>query len=307
MNTKSRRFLAVDCLLLAGAILPLVACMVLKVLFTPATEGISITGALVYFTIPLPIQPLPITEAQVNSWAVVLTILFFCLYLTHGIAVRPGTKRQLIAEWIVEKCKNMVHTNMGDYFKGFVPFIAAIMGLSALSSLLSLLGLFPPTSDMNVVAGWAILVFGLITYYKFKAGPLKYLKSYAEPVPFLAPMNIISEVATPVSMAFRHYGNILSGSIISVLIAAALGGLSNLVLGWLPGVLGEIPFLRIGIPAVLSLYFDIFSGLLQAFIFATLTMMYVSGGFPQEDYEKRKARREERKRQKQLAKTAQAE
>ncbi len=307
MNTKSRRFLAVDCLLLAGAILPLVACMVLKVLFTPATEGISITGALVYFTIPLPLQPLPITEAQVNSWAVVLTILFFCLYLTHGIAVRPGTKRQLIAEWIVEKCKNMVHTNMGDYFKGFAPFIAAIMGLSALSSLLSLLGLFPPTSDMNVVAGWAILVFGLITYYKFKAGPLKYLKSYAEPVPFLAPMNIISEVATPVSMAFRHYGNILSGSIISVLIAAALGGLSNLVLGWLPGVLGEIPFLRIGIPAVLSLYFDIFSGLLQAFIFATLTMMYVSGGFPQEDYEKRKARREEHKRQKQLAKTAQAE
>ncbi|MBQ8684120.1 MAG: F0F1 ATP synthase subunit A [Clostridia bacterium] len=281
--------------------------MVLKVLFTPASEGITITGALVYFTIPTPVQPLPITEAQVNSWAVMLTILCLCLYLTHGIAVRPGTKRQLAAEWVVEKCKNMVHNNMGDYFAGFAPFIAAIMTLSGLSSLLSLLGLFPPTSDMNVVAGWAILVFSLITYYKFKAGPIKYLKSFAEPVPFLAPMNIISEAATPVSMAFRHYGNILSGSIISVLIAAALGGLSNLVLGWLPGILGEFPFLRIGIPAVLSLYFDIFSGCLQAFIFATLTMMYVSGGFPQEDYEKRKARREARKREKLLAKTAQAE
>ena len=176
MNEKTR-FRAVDILLLTGALLPLVACMVLKVLFTPATEGITITGALVYFTIPLPLQPLPITEAQVNSWAVMLTILFLCLYLTHGIAVRPGTKRQLAAEWIVEKCKNMVHTNMGDYFAGFAPFIAAIMGLSALSSLLSLLGLFPPTSDMNVVAGWAILVFGMVTFFKIKTnGFLGYLK-----------------------------------------------------------------------------------------------------------------------------------
>ncbi len=290
MNTKSR-FRAVDILLLAGALLPLAAVMLLKVLTAPPSEGIEITGALVYFTIPMPLQDLPITEAQVNSWAVMLTILFLCLYLTHGIAAKPVTKRQLAAEWIVEKCQNMVATNMGDYFKAFGPFIAAVFALSGLSSLSSLLGLFPPTSDMNVVAGWAILVFTLITYYKFKAGPLRYLKSYAEPVPFLAPMNIISEVATPVSMAFRHYGNILSGSIISVLIAAALGGLSQLVLGWLPGILGEFPFLRIGIPAVLSLYFDIFSGCLQAFIFATLTMMYVSGGFPQEAYERRRQKR----------------
>ncbi len=298
---KTSRFRAVDTLLLAGAILPLVAVMLLKVLTAPPADGIQITGALVYFTIPMPLQDLPITEAQINSWAVVLTILFLCLYLTHGIAAKPVTKRQLAAEWIVEKCQNLVATNMGPYFAGFGPFVAAIFALSGLSSLSSLLGLFPPTSDMNVVAGWSILVFILITYYKFKGGPLQYLKSYAEPVPFLAPMNIISEVATPVSMAFRHYGNILSGSIISVLIAAALGGLSQLVLGWLPGVLGEFPLLRIGIPAVLSLYFDIFSGCLQAFIFATLTMMYVSGGFPQEAYERRRQKRLAR-RQARLAK-----
>ena len=302
MNVKSRRFKAVDILLLAGAILPLVAVMVLKILTNPPSEGITITGALVYFTIPMPWQNLPITEAQINSWAVMLTILFLCLYLTHGIAIIPGTKRQLAAEWIVEKCKGMVETNMGPYFRGFAPFIAAIMGLSALSSLSSLLGLFPPTSDMNVVAGWAILVFGLITYYKCKAGLWLYFKSYAEPIPFLLPMNIISEAATPVSMAFRHYGNILSGSIISVLIAAALGGLSNLVLGWLPGILGEFPFLRIGIPGVLSLYFDIFSGGLQAFIFATLTMMYVSGGFPQSEYEARKAKRDAKRKAKKAKK-----
>ena len=308
MNVNSRRFKAVDILLILGMILPLLAVIVLKILTAPPTDGIEITGALVYFTIPMPLQDLPITEAQVNSVAVILTILFACLYLTHGIALRPGTKRQLAAEWIVEKCQNMVDTNMGAYFKGFAPFIAGIMALSALSSLSSLLGLFPPTSDMNIVAGWAILVFALITYYKCKAGPLHYLKSYAEPIPFLLPMNIISEVATPVSMAFRHYGNILSGSIISVLIAAALGGLSNLALGWLPGVLGDLlgnsQILRVGIPAVLSLYFDIFSGGLQAFIFATLTMMYVSGGFPQSEFEERRAKREAKKKARAEAKAA---
>ena len=308
MNVNSRRFKAVDILLLAGAILPLLAVMVLKILTAPPTEGIEITGALVYFTLPTPLQPLPITEAQVNSVAVILTILFVCLYLTHGIAVMPGTKRQLVAEWLVEKCDGMVLENMGEYFKGFAPFVAGVMALSALSSLSSLLGLFPPTSDMNIVSGWAILVFILITYYKCKAGPLHYLKSYAEPIPFLLPMNIISEAATPVSMAFRHYGNILSGSIISVLIAAALGGLTNLALGWLPGVLGDVlgnsQILRVGIPAVLSLYFDIFSGGLQAFIFATLTMMYVSGGFPQSEFEARKAKREAKKAARQAAKEA---
>lgn len=303
MNIKSRRFQAVDILLLLGAILPLLGAMVLKVLTTPASEGINITGAQVYVTIDLPLQPLLITEAQVVSAAVVLTILFLCLYLTHGIAVIPGSKRQLVAEWIVESCDNMVHVNMGPYFKAFPPFIAAIMGLSALSSLSSLLGLFPPTSDINIVAGWALLVFGLITYYKLKAGPWFYLKGFAEPVPFLLPMNIISEAATPVSMSFRHYGNILSGSIISALLAAAFAGLSNLLLGWIPYV-GDIPLLRIGIPAVLSLYFDIFSGGLQAFIFATLTMMYVAGGFPQSEFEERKAKRQAKKAAKRAAKAA---
>jgi F-type H+-transporting ATPase subunit a len=107
----------------------------------------------------------------------------------------------------------------------------------------------------------------------------------------MLPMNIISEIATPVSMSFRHYGNVMSGSIISILIASALQGLSKLVLGWLPGFLGEIPFLQVGLPAVLSVYFDVFSGMLQAFIFAMLTMMYVAGAFPADDYAARQARK----------------
>ncbi|MBO4693537.1 MAG: F0F1 ATP synthase subunit A [Clostridia bacterium] len=267
----------------------------LKVLFTPQSDDINISGALVFFTLRLPFFDLPISETQVNSWVVIWSVLWLCKYITHGISARGEMKRQIIAEWVVEKTKNLVKGNMGEYFAPFAPFVAAIMGLSAFSSLMTLIGLYPPTSDINTTAGWAILVFFLITYYKFKCGPVHYLKSFGDPVPFLAPLNIISEFATPVSMAFRHYGNVLSGSVISVLVAVALKGLSNLIFGKLPGILGSFPFLQIGIPAVLSVYFDIFSGLLQAFIFAMLTMLYVAGGFPAEDYAAKKAKRAAKK------------
>ena len=304
MRRKSRRFMAVDILLIAMMVLPIVAVIVLKVLTTPASEGISITGARVFFTIPMPLQELPITESQINSWAVLASVFSLCLYLTHGIKVKADTKRQLVAEWIIENVQKLTKDNMGVYFSAFAPFIASVLALSALSSLMSLFGLFPPTADLNVVAGWAILVFALITYYKFKCGPIKYLKSFTEPVFILTPINLIGEVATPLSMSFRHYGNVLSGTVIAALVAAGLQGASALVFGWLPGFLGEIPFLQVGIPAVLSIYFDVFSGCLQAYIFAMLTMLYVSGAFAADEYAARQAKKAQRRLNKQLKKQA---
>ena len=299
-NVKSIRFKLVDILYILGAIVPFVLVMALKIILNVPGESISdnIAGALTYFEIPMPLQNLPITEAQVNSVAVIVSIFFLCLYFTHGLSVKANLKRQLIAEWIVKTTQGLVDTNMGDFFKGYAPFIAAIMGISAFSSLMALLGVFAPTSDINIVAGWAILTFALITYYKLKGGVFNYLKGFLEPIFIMAPLNVLGEVATPVSMAFRHYGNVLSGSVISVLIAAALQGVSSIVLGWLPGLLGDIPFLQIGIPAVLSVYFDIFSGCMQAYIFAMLTMLNISGNFPQEEYEKRLLKKQAKKAKK---------
>lgn len=289
MENKDRRFRTLDMVYILMMILPIVCGIVLKILTNPVSDGIVISGANVFFTINMPIQDLPITESQVNSWLVLISITGLCLFLTHGIKEKADTKRQHIAEWIVEKVEGLVTGNMGEYFSGFAPFVTAILALSAFSSLLALFGLYAPTSDLNIAAGWAILVFVLITYYKFKCGPVQYMKSFAEPVKFIAPLNVISEFATPVSMAFRHYGNVLSGSVISVLIASGLQGLSAILLGWLPGFIGEFPLFQIGIPAVLSVYFDVFSGCLQAYIFATLTMLYVSGGFPADEYFRRKS------------------
>ena len=280
--TEQKRFKLMDWLYVVLMIVPLLTCMVIKVLTKPATEGISITGAQVYWTIPMPLMPLYITEVQVTSAAVILTLLGFCLWVTHGIAVRPNTKRQLAAEWIVEKVNGLVADNMGPKYMAFAPFVGSILAISAVSSLTSLLGLFPPTSDMNIVAGWAILVFVLITRYKLKGGIGPYVKGFFEPIFVFAPFNIIGEFATPISMSFRHYGNVLSGVVIATLVSYALGSLSNMLLGWLPGFLGDIPFLSIGIPAVLSVYFDLFSGCMQAFIFAMLTMLYIATGAPEE-------------------------
>lgn len=295
---RSLRFKLVDWAYLAMIVLPILAAVLIQILTDLPTggDGVSITGARVFIEIPMPLMPLLITEAQVNGWLILVTIVGVCLYLTHGLTVKGGGVRQVAAEWIVTKVDGIIRDNMEPVFHaGYAPFIATILAISACSSLMSLFGLFPPTSDVNVIAGWSILVFGLITKNKLKAGVGSYCKGYLEPIPVMLPMNILGEFATPISMTFRHFGNVLSGTVIATLVAWALGNLSNMVLGWLPGVLGDIPFLQVGIPAILSVYFDIFSSCIQAYIFAMLTMLNISGAYPGDDVLAERAAKKQRK------------
>ena len=103
-------------------------------------------------------------------------------------------------------------------------------------------------------------------------------------------------------MAFRHYGNVLSGMVVSVLVGSALQGLSKMLLGWAGNTISQIPLLQVGIPAILSVYFDVFSGLLQAFIFAMLTMLYVSGAFDLDAFTEYQRKKQEKKNKKQKIK-----
>ena len=209
-----------------------------------------------------------------------LAIIGLCLFLTHDLKVRNVSKRQVVAEMLVTTAQNFVNTNMGEKFAHYGPFVAALFASSLLSNLLSLIGMFPPTSDLSTTLAWAVLVFVLITATKIRtSGILGYMKGFTQPIFVLTPFNILSELATPISMAFRHFGNIVSGGVISALVYAALASLSSLVLGLLPGVLGDIlshvPIFHVGIPAVLCVYFDFFSGFMQAFIFCMLTTLYI--------------------------------
>ena len=122
----------------------------------------------------------------------------------------------------------------------------------------------------------------LVWYHNIKnKGFFGWLKGFTEPIVVMTPMNIVSEIAQPLSLAFRHFGNVAGGGVLMTLIYVALGNLSAVVLGWVPNqIIRSIPFLQIGIPAVLSIYFDLFSGFIQALVFCMLTMVYVGGACP---------------------------
>jgi F-type H+-transporting ATPase subunit a len=159
--------------------------------------------------------------------------------------------------------------------------VAALFATSLVSNLIGLFGVWSPTADLNTEAAWAIVVFTIITSQKIKAGGLGgYLKGFTQPIAVLTPFNVLSELATPVSMACRHFGNILSGVVISTLVYGALAVASSKLLGLIPGavgaVLSHVPILSVGVPAILSVYFDWFSGVMQAYIFCMLTTMYIA-------------------------------
>lgn len=241
--------------------------------------NLEVTGAKVLFKIPI-FGGIPITETIVNTWIVMALIVGLCLFLTHGMQVHARTKRQVVAEYLVGMVRNMVKNNMGERFMHYVPFIGALFSLAMLSSLISMVGMFSPTGDLSTCVGWAVLVFVVITYYKIRTQHIGgYLKGFTQPVFIMTPLNMISEVATPISMAFRLFGNIASGSVVTLLLYGGLAALSSGILGLIPGAVGEvlsmIPIFQLGIPAILSIYFDLFTSVLQAFIFCMLTMMYI--------------------------------
>ncbi|MDO4476181.1 MAG: F0F1 ATP synthase subunit A [Lachnospiraceae bacterium] len=247
--------------------------------------NVSITGAKILYTFPIKVPLLgrfTITETLLVSWLVMLLITGLCIWLTHDLKVENISKRQAFAEMLVEMADKFVIGNMGERFRYMIPFIAALFSTSVISNLISLTGVLrSPTADLSTEAGWALVVFVMITKQKIKTNGFGgYCKSFTTPIVVMTPFNILSELATPVSMACRHFGNILSGLVINTLIYEALALASAAILGLLPGLVGQIasniPILSVGLPAITSVYFDWFSGCMQAFIFCMLTVMYIA-------------------------------
>ena len=245
---------------------------------------LDFSGAKVYFTLPIDfpiLGELQISETMVVSWIAMLVITGVCIWLTHDLKVKDISKRQAVAELLVETANKFVIGNMGEKFRHMIPFVAALFITSVVSNLISLIGLRSPTADLSTEAAWAVVVFVMITGQKIKTNGFGgYLKGFTTPIAVMTPFNILSELATPISMACRHFGNILSGVVINGLIYGALAVASSALFGLLPGLLGDvfakIPVLDVGIPAILSVYFDWFSGFMQAFIFCMLTVMYIA-------------------------------
>lgn len=291
--------------------------------------NMSVDGAFIYFTIPI-FGGIPITQTTVSHLIVTILLCWACVYLGKNLKKRPDGKQVLVEKGVM-MLRNMVAETMGAHNIHWTPFIGTIFLSSILGSFIGLTGfLRSSTADLSCTLVWALMVTAIIWYNNIKNnGFVGWLKGFTQPIVVMTPMNIISEIAQPVSMAFRHFGNVAGGGVITTLIYTSLSlasaALLNLITasGWLvsvilaavgagliflwkrsgkklplvfgiisavlgvfgllqaSGILAGVPILALGVPAVLSCYFDLFSGFVQAYVFTLLTMVYISASLPE--------------------------
>ena len=290
---------------------------------------LEVTGAFIYFEIPI-FGGIPVTQTMVSFFLVTVLLCVASVCLGKDLKKRPDGKQVLVEKGIM-MLQNMVVETMGAHNAHWMPFIGTIFLSSICGSLIGLTGfLRSATADISCVIVWALMVSAIIWYNNIKNnGFVGWLKGFTEPIVVMTPMNIVSEIAQPLSMAFRHFGNVAGGGVITSIIYAALSAASALVLkliagsGWIMGsvliaagaalivlwkrkhkvvalvfglicavvglfglmqgvgILSGVPILALGVPAVLSCYFDLFSGFVQAYVFSLLTMVYISGSLPE--------------------------
>lgn len=289
-------------------------------------DGIEVSGAQTLFQI----GPIAITQTILSLIIVTAILAIAGILLGRNLQKRPG-KLQVLTEKGISMLMNLVRDTMGEHNMHWVPYIGTIFLSSIMGSLIGLTGfLRSTTADLAVVLTWALMTSVIIWYQSIKRnGFLGWLKGFTEPIWVMTPMNIVSEIAQPVALAFRHFGNVAGGGIITMIIYTALALASTALIGFIAanwilpailvaagalllfngirrkklgskiagivfavlGLLGllthldllggvEIPILQLGIPAVLSIYFDLFSGFVQAFVFTLLSMVYIAGACP---------------------------
>ena len=291
--------------------------------------NMSVDGAFIYFTIPI-FGGIPITQTTVSHLIVTVFLCLLSIKLGKNLKKRPDGVQVLVEKGVM-MLQNMVAESMGAHNVHWTPFIGTIFLSSICGSFIGLTGFFrSSTADLSCTLVWALMVSFIIWYNNIKNnGFVGWLKGFTEPIVVMTPMNIISEIAQPVSMAFRHFGNLAGGGVITTLIYTSLSLASAAVInlvtasGWLPsviltavgaalillwkknrktvalvfgilsavvgasgllhvtGIFPDFPFLTYGIPAVLSCYFDLFSGFVQAYVFTLLTMVYIAGSLPE--------------------------
>ena len=232
-------------------------------------------GPKIYFTIPL-FGGIGITQTTVSSFVVMLLLCIAAVVLGSNLQKRPS-RRQVLVEKGVTMLYDMVESTMGKHNSYWTPYIGALFLSSICGSFIGMTGIFrSSTADLSTTFTWALMTSFLCWGCSIKRNSVGgWLKGFTEPIVVMTPMNLVSEIAQPISMAFRHFGNILSGTVISTLLYWALASLSHVIFGWLPGFLSQIQLFQIGIPAFTGLYFDWFGGCIQAFIFCTLTTIFI--------------------------------
>ncbi len=215
-----------------------------------------------------------LSETVVVSWIIIAALALVSFLLTRNLKKVPTSKTQVFLEFAVTGLYKLVTETMGENtvkkMPNIIPYIGSLFLFFVCSNLAGLLGFRSPTTDLDTTLAWAMMTFFMIYYAGIKFQGLGYFKGLLEPIPFLLPLNIIGEIAKPISLSFRPFGNILGGAVIMGLLYQFLGYLSSFI-----PVIGSIPIGQLVIPVPLHLYFDLFAGVLQSFIFIMLTMVFV--------------------------------
>ena len=286
----------------AICLLIIAALIVATLLYAPRPEPspddgeaslIDVSGARIILAIPalqelckdIPLLELGnvVTQTTISLLVVTVILVLLAYIATRNLKKRPG-KLQTVFEKLIDMLYGLVRDTMGEHNLKFAPYIGTLFLSSIFCTLIGMTQIIPSaTKDLSVTLAWALVTTGMVWYNNIKNfGFGSWLKGFTEPIVVMTPMNVVSEIAQPISLAFRHFGNVAGGSVLTALIYAALGGLTQVVFGWLPDQILEVfpTIFQIGIPAVLSIYFDLFSGFVQALVFSLLTMVYVGGACP---------------------------
>lgn len=206
------------------------------------------------FTIPV-FGGIPIAESVAISWIIMGVLVVLSIVLTRHLRVTEPTRRQVALETAVTGLEHIFDGILGEKGRRYVPYMVTVLLYIGVSNIIGLFGLKPPTKDLNVTAALALMSIILVETSGIRSKGLKgWLKSFADPSPVIAPMNLLEVIIRPLSLCMRLFGNVLGAFVIMELIKQLL---------------------PVALPVPFSLYFDIFDGLLQAYVFTFLTSMFI--------------------------------
>lgn len=198
-----------------------------------------------------------ISESVVVTWIIMAVVVLVSILLTRNLKVEHPSRGQLMLEQAVTWLQGIGEGIVGDEGKGYAPYLTSVLLYLGIANLIGILGFKPPTKDMNVTAALAIMSILLVEGAGIrKKGVVKWLKGFTEPVLLVTPINILEIFIKPLSLCMRLFGNVIGAFVIMKLIETVL----------------PVP---VGIPVVFSLYFDLFDGLIQAYVFVFLTGLYI--------------------------------
>lgn len=206
------------------------------------------------FTIPL-FGGIDIAESVAVTWTIMLALVVISILVTGNLKVENPGKGQLLLETGVSSLHNMVQDMVGEKGRRYVPYLMTVLLYVGVANIIGLFGFKPPTKDLTVTVALAVMSIVLIEYSGIREKGVKgWLKSFAQPVAIMTPFNILELVIRPLSLCMRLFGNVLGAFVIMELIKQVV-----------PAV----------IPVPFSLYFDIFDGLIQAYVFVFLTSLFI--------------------------------